>query len=60
MIDNERFSKLKAISDPFPILVIENFLTKEEAEDGYKILTNSNFDEFVNDGRFNIRKRFIE
>ncbi|MDB9699476.1 2OG-Fe(II) oxygenase [Candidatus Pelagibacter sp.] len=56
MNDYKRFSNIRTLSEPYPILIIDNFMTEEEAKEGYDIITSSKSDEYVNGGRFNIRK----
>ena len=56
MISKNRFSKFEIYNDPFPLIVFDNFLNKDEADSAVEIIKNNNFDELVNDGRKNIRK----
>jgi len=56
MFTTERLSKYKIHKDPFPIIEIENFLSKEESKIATEIIKNSSFDELVAEGRKNIRK----
>ena len=54
-LEKERLFNFKKINDPFPVMEIDNFLSKEEAQECVNILEKKNFDEFVNEGRKNIR-----
>ena len=54
-LEKERLLNFKEIYDPFPVMEIDNFLSKEEAEECVRILEEKEFDEFVNEGRKNIR-----
>ena len=56
MIDLKRLVDYDYYSEPFPILVFENFLNQKEAEDAINSINNEKFDEKVNEGRNNIRK----
>ena len=54
-LEKERLFDFVKIHDPFPVMEIDNFLSKEEAQECVNILERKNFDEFVNEGRKNIR-----
>ena len=54
-LEKERLFDFIKIHDPFPVMEIDNFLSKEEAQECVNILERKNFDEFVNEGRKNIR-----
>ena len=51
MFKKERLFNYRTYSDPFPVMVIQNFLNKEESGLAAKILKESEFDEFVRGGR---------
>ena len=55
MININRLKNSKNLNDPFPLLVIDDFLNESEAEDAINYLNKSSFDETVNQGRKNIR-----
>ena len=54
-LEKERLLDFRKIHDPFPVMEIDNFLSKEEAQECVNILEKKSFDEFVNEGRKNIR-----
>lgn len=55
MLSVDRLKNFKKINNPFPLMLIDNFLNEEEANEAIKTLQASNFDEIVNEGRKNIR-----
>jgi len=52
----DRFLNYKSYTDPFPIIEITNFLSKEEAQLSCEMLDKADFDEIVMENRKNIRK----
>jgi len=54
-LKKERLSNYREIYDPFPIMEIDNFLSKVEAEECVQLMKEKEFDEFVKEGRKNIR-----
>tara|TARA_B110000971_G_scaffold197116_1_gene212751 strand:- start:499 stop:1284 length:786 start_codon:yes stop_codon:yes gene_type:complete len=55
MLSLNRFNKADELADPFPLLIIDNFLNKDETKNAISFLNTSSFDETVNEGRKNIR-----
>ena len=52
----QRFVNFKKHLNPFPIIEIEHFLSKEESLEIFKILNDAKYDEKVMGNRRNIRK----
>ena len=55
MIEINRLANFESYNDPFPVIVIDDFLNNNEAQEATNLLKQNKFDEVVNEGRKNIR-----